>query len=147
MTGAAEHAQQGPAGPSAKGTDNAPVRLPPFKVRIESADVAEFLRATTGHPKHHGVPLTFPVRWLALPEVRGLILRSIGNGFIPVHEGQNFAYERALQIGADYTVDIEAFRTPAPPHLTLRMSVVTEEGEICARLETVMRIVPALKPA
>jgi hypothetical protein len=147
MNGAADHAQLPSAGLGPEGTDNVPIRLPPVKVRIEPQDVAAFLRETASPQRHVQVPLTFPVRWLALPAVHDLIMRSIGSGFIPIHEAQNFAYERALQIEADYILGVEACRTPAPPCLTLRMSIATAEGDICARLETVMRIVPALKPA
>ncbi len=147
MNGAAGHAHQDPAGREAESTDDAPVRLPQIKVRIEPQDVAEFRRATSGPYRHVEVPLTFPVRWLALPAVRNLIIRSVGSGFIPIHEAQDFAYERALEIGADYILGVEARRTPAPPGLTLRMSIATPQGEICARLETVIRIVGAEKPA
>lgn len=147
MNGAAGQAQSAAAalGPASAG--NLPVCLPPLQVRIEPNGAAAFSRATggAGHPVR--VPLTFPVRWLALPAVHSLIVQSIGSGFIPIHEAQNFAYERALQIGADYILGVEASRTSAPERLTLRMSIATPQGDICARLETVLRIVPALKPA
>jgi len=147
MKGAAEPAQIAPAGQMPECTENIQVRLPPIEVRIEPANVAAFCSATGGPRLHAEVPLTFPARWIALPAVRDLIARSIGSGFIPVHEGQTFAYERALQIEAAYTLTVEARHTPAPPRLNLRMSIATPQGEICARLETVLRIVPALKPA
>jgi hypothetical protein len=146
MTGATDHAQFMSAALGPECTDNVPVCLPPVGVRIEAQDVAAFLRATGGPADRALVPLTFPARWLALPAVRGLIMRSVGNGFLPVHEAQNFAYERALQIEADYILGVEACRTPAPPRLTLSMSIATPRGDICARLETVLRIVPALRP-
>jgi hypothetical protein len=108
--------------------------------------VAAFFRATGGHRLPVEVPLTFPARWLALPDARDLIVRSLGSGFIPVHEAQSFVYEQALQIETDYVLTIEARRSPAPPRLTLRMAIASPEGEICARLETILRIVPAMKP-
>ncbi|MGH6813218.1 MAG: hypothetical protein ACREDM_13085, partial [Methylocella sp.] len=86
------------------------------------------------------VPLTFPVRWLALPAVRGLILQLTGGqGFLPVHEAQSFAYEHDLRIETDYVLAVEARRTAKPPRLTLRMAVSTGQGKICAHLETVLR--------
>jgi hypothetical protein len=147
MKGAAEPAQIAPAGQMPECTENVPVRLPPIEVRIEPRDVGAFCRATGSPRLHPEVPLTFPARWLALPAVRDLIVRSIGSGFIPIHEAQTFAYERVLQIDAAYIFTVEARRAPAPPRLNLRMSIATPQGEICTRLETVLRIVPALNPA
>jgi hypothetical protein len=146
MNAAAEPIDSTCAGVGPECTDNAPVRLPPVKVRIEPEDVAAFCHATGGHRVPVEVPLTFPARWLALPDARDLIVRSIGSGFIPVHEAQNFAYEHALQIETDYVLAIEARRSPAPPRLTLQMAITSPAGEICARLETILRIVPAMKP-
>jgi hypothetical protein len=128
---------------------DAPVRLPPIRVRTGAGEVAGFLRETGG-PRNGGfVPLTFPFRWLALPAIRGLILQLIGgDGFLPVHEAQSFAYERELRVEADYVVSVEVRRTAKPPRLTLKMAVSTGQGEICAQLETVLRIVPLnLEPA
>lgn len=147
MNGRAEEARGSSAVREPESTDGAPVRLPPLQVRIEPHDAAAFSRAT-GRAQHDvRVPLTFPVRWLALPAVHSLIVQSIGSGFIPIHEAQNFAYERALQIGADYILGVEASRTSAPERLTLRMSIATPRGDICAQLETVLRIIPAPRPA
>jgi hypothetical protein len=119
------------------------IRLPPIRVRTDRGEVAGFLRETGGAPAGDFVPLIFPIRWLALPAVRGLILQMIGGqGFLPVHEGQSFAYEHELRIETDYVLAIEGRRAAKPPRLTLRMAVSTGQGEICAHLETVLRIVP-----
>lgn len=128
---------------------DAPIRLPPIRVRTDGSEVAGFLRVTGGARTGGFVPLTFPVRWLALPAVRSSILQLIGGqGFLPVHEGQSFAYEHELRIDTDYVLAIEARRTAKPPRLILRMAVSTGQGEICAHLETVLRIVPLnLEPA
>ncbi|MGQ0445832.1 MAG: hypothetical protein ACT4O2_12090, partial [Beijerinckiaceae bacterium] len=124
-------------------------RLPPIRVRTDRGEVAEFLHATGGARTGGFVPLTFPVRWLALPSVRGLILQLIGGqDFLPVHESQSFTYEHELRIETGYVLAIEARRTATPPRVILKMTVSTGEGEICARAETVLRIVPLnLEPA
>lgn len=125
------------------------IRLPPLRVRTDRGEVAEFLHAT-GDARTGGiVPLTFPVRWLTLPSVRGLILQLIGGqGFLPVHESQSFAYEHELRIDTDYVLAIEARRTVMPPRLILNMAIVTGQGAICGRSETLLRIVPVnLEPA
>ena len=130
-------------------SEDAPVRLPPIRVWTKASEVAGFLRETGGARTGGGVPLTFPARWLALPAIRGLILQLTGGeGFLPVHEAQSFAYEHELRIETDYVLAVEARRTAKPPRLTLKMAVSTGEGKICARVETVLRIVPLnLEPA
>jgi hypothetical protein len=122
--------------------ENAPVRLAAIEVRTEPGEVAGFLRETGGIGTGDFVPLTFPFRWLALPAIRGLILQLTGGeGFLPVHESQSFAYERSLRIDTDYVLDVEIEASEKPPRLILKIAVSTGDGEICARLETVLRIV------
>jgi hypothetical protein len=130
-------------------SEDAPVRLPPIRVRTGASEVAGYLRETGSARAGGFVPVTFPARWLALPAIRGLILQLIGGqGFLPVHEAQSFAYEHELRIETDYVLAVEARRTAKPPRLTLKMAVSTGQGEICAHLETVLRIVPLnLEPA
>ncbi|MGB6326582.1 MAG: hypothetical protein WBG11_12655 [Methylocella sp.] len=130
-------------------SEDAPVRLPAIRVRTGASEVAGFLRETGDARTLGFVPLTFPFRWLALPAIRGLISQLIGGqGFLPVHEAQSFAYEHELRIDTDYILAVEAHRTAKPPRLTLEMAVSTGQGEICAHLETVLRVVPAnLEPA
>jgi hypothetical protein len=125
------------------------IRLPPIRVRTDRGEVAGFLRETGDTRTGGFVPLVFPVRWLGLPAVRGLILQLTGGeGFLPVHEAQSFAYERELRIETDYVLAVEARRAAMPPRLTLKMTVSTGQGEICVHLETVLRIVPLnLEPA
>lgn len=142
MKAAHDHAQSRDA-MAPEPSEDAPVRLPPIRVRTGAGEVAGFLRETGDARTGSVVPVTFPARWLALPAIRGLILQLIGGqGFLPVHEAQSFAYERELRIETDYVLAVEARRTAKPPRLTLKMAVSTGQGEICAHLETVLRIVP-----
>jgi hypothetical protein len=142
MKAAPDHAQSRDA-MAPEPSEDAQVRLPPIRVRTKRDEVEGFLRETGGAPTGGFVPLTFPVRWLALPAIRGLILQLTGGqGFLPVHEAQSFAYEHELRIETDYVLAVEARRTAKPPRLTLKMAVSTGQGEICAHLETVLRIVP-----
>ncbi len=125
------------------------VRLPPVRVRTTTREVAGFLRETGGNHVGGSVPVTFPARWLALPVIRGLILQMTGGqGFLPVHEAQSFAYDQELQLESDYILAVEARRTAKPPRLTLKIAVSAGQGELCARIETVLRIAPLnLEPA
>jgi len=118
------------------------VRLAPLRVGITNEDAAAFVNATGGSREVGRVPLTFPARWLALPPVRNLIKDFLGGGFLPIHEAQNFTYERELEVDREYILGVEACRTQAPPRLTLRMSIASPEGVICAQLEAVLRIAP-----
>jgi hypothetical protein len=120
----------------------APVRLPAIPVRTEPGEVAGFLRETGSVGTGDFVPLTFPFRWLALPVIRGTIMQMLGgDGFLPVHEAQSFAYERSLRPDTVYVLDVEIDASEKPPRLIVKMAVSSTDGEICARLETVSRIV------
>jgi hypothetical protein len=133
---------QDPAALASEPSEDTLVRLPPIWVRTRTSEVAGFLRETGGGDGGF-VPVTFPARWLAHPAIRGLIMQLIGgDGFLPVHEGQSFAYERELQLETDYVLAVEARRTAKPPRVILKVGVSTGGGEICARVETVLRIVP-----
>ncbi|HET6377960.1 MAG TPA: hypothetical protein VFG05_06585 [Methylocella sp.] len=131
--------------PSGREPESLPVlRLPPIEVRTAAEDVACFLAATPA-PCGAGdfVPLTFPFRWMTLPEVRSFICEVIGPGFLPLHESQSFLYERPLRVDSAYVLAIEACRSANPPRLTVCMAVSSPEGEGCAKLEAVLRIIPA----
>lgn len=119
-----------------------PVRLPTIRVRTGAVEVAGFLRETGGIGTGDFVPLTFPFRWFTLPAIRGVILQLAGGeGFLPVHEAQSFAYERSLRTGIDYVLSVEIERVEKPLRLILTMAVSAGAGEMCARLETILRIV------
>jgi hypothetical protein len=128
--------------------EDAPLRLPAIKVWTERGEVAGFLREAGGTGTGDFVPLTFPFRWLALPAIRGAIMQMLGgDGFLPVHEAQSFAYERSLRLDAGYVLDVEMEGSEKPPRLIVKMAVSSTEGEICARLETVLRIVRLIPDA
>jgi hypothetical protein len=133
---------QAAAGLAPEPGETAPVRLAAIEVRTEPGEVAGFLRETGGIGTGDFVPLTFPFRWLALPAIRGLILQLTGGeGFLPVHESQSFAYEKSLHIDTRYVLDVEIEASEKPPRLILKMAVSNGDREICVRLETVLRIV------
>jgi hypothetical protein len=140
----AEHAHGQCADPDAgqRQHGGTQARLPPLRVRTAPEEVAAFQVATAGTGDLGRVPFTFPACWLSLASVRTLITDSVGAGFLPIHEAQNFSYERELEMDREYILGVEACRTQAPPRLTLRLSIASPEGEICARLETVLRIAP-----
>ena len=119
-----------------------------FNVRVDRDAVIEFRRATGEAVADPHVPLTYPVCWLALREVRAMIDSMLGDeNIVPVHEAQSFEYEQALEIGADYSLGLEMARTDTPPRLTVTATVATPEGKPCVRIETVLRLVPIAVPS
>lgn len=86
------------------------------------------------------VPLTYPVRWLALPEVRAAIRQSLGaQAGIPfagvlVHLEQKFAFLVPLRADAAYLMDL--YLEPAVPLQTFTLHAEISEGQrCCCRLQ------------
>jgi len=116
-------------------------RIGPIPVRTTAADVEAFRASIFGAGA--AVPLTFPMRWLALPAIAAAVAELLqGADWVPVHEAQSFDYDRPLTMDENYvmTVDIEA--SPASPRLTLKASIATPRAELCVRVETVLRLIP-----
>ncbi len=111
-----------------------------FAVRAEPAEVAAF-RAATGLPPGDMVPVTFPMRWLASPEVRdGLLAMASEPDLVPVHESQLFDYIAPLVTGDRYEMNLDARRETTPDRLVLTGTITAEDGTIHVRLETILRL-------
>lgn len=114
--------------------------LGPFAVRAEPAEVAAF-RAVTGLPPGDTVPATFPMRWLAAPEVRDALLAMAAEpDLVPVHESQMFDYLAPLTVGEHYEMRLDAHRESAPERLVLTGTVTGRSGAIHLRIETMLRL-------
>lgn len=116
-------------------------RIGPIAVRTDSATVLEFQRASGSEPLPGIVPLIFPIRWLALPEIRARLLAAAGGDLVPVHESQSFTTTQRLELDRDYLFAVELTRTSQPERLTLQGRVSTPGGDVCVELETVLRLV------
>lgn len=117
-----------------------PLRLGPFAVRTEEAEVEAFARATGGTVGR--IPFTFPVRWFARPELRAKVAEIMGEAdWVPIHESQSFDYRRPLEHDGDYRMRVEMWREPKPARLILRAEIATEEDELCLSMEMILRIV------
>ncbi len=118
----------------------APLRLEPLPVRTEADAVAAFAREIGTQASR--VPFTFPIRWLAHPEIRAAAARIMGeSGWIPLHESQSFDYRSALVVDADYRMQVEMRREARPPRLVVRSEVAAPDGGLCLTMETILRIV------
>lgn len=111
-----------------------------------SADVAAF-RAALGdaHPGTD-VPLTFPIRWLASPEIQFELRRVAGDqGVLLVHETQSFSYAAPLQSDRRYRLDLTLRRESTDQDRAVLQAVVRDEaGSPLAEIETVLRLVPQI---
>lgn len=117
-------------------------RLGPIAVRTDSATVSKFQLASGAELLPGMVPLIFPIRWLALPEVRARLLDAVGaRDTVPVHESQSFTTTRRLELDRDYLLSVEIARRSQPDRLTLQGTVSTPEGNACVRFETILRLV------
>jgi hypothetical protein len=125
---------------SADHPKESPLRLGPFAVRIEAEASESFGRATGGRAGH--IPFTFPVRWLAHPEIRAAAAQMIGKAeWIPIHESQSFDVRRRLETAIDYRMRIDMWRETKPPRLLLRAEIATDADEVCLAMEMILRIV------
>jgi acyl dehydratase len=119
------------------------VRVGPLPVRTAAAEVDGFadalgLTATCG-----SVPLTFPIRWLGLPELRGPIGQSLGlqNARL-VHQSQSFTYHGPLERDRDYRIEVEARREPASSdRITSLATIRNVSGDVMVAAETVLRLI------
>jgi hypothetical protein len=121
--------------------DGSTTRVGPIAVRTDHPTVDGFQRASGGMLPPGIVPGIFPIRWLALPEVRARLLEMASGDVVPVHEQQRFTYERRLELDRDYRLAVEITRTSEPERLTLHATVTTPDGDLCVQFETVLRLV------
>lgn len=119
-----------------------------FAVVATEAEVEAFRSATASAPDGPGpagdvLPATFPMRWLAAPEVRRLLLAAVPEpGLVPVHEGQSFDYARPLRVGEPYRLKLATRREAEPPRLVVDGRIEDADGTLRATLETILRLVP-----
>lgn len=124
----------------AENASGGPLHLGPFAVRAETEEAEAFGRATGGGAGR--VPFTFPIRWLARPEIRAAAALLIGEtAWVPIHESQSFDYRKPLESATDYRMSVEMAHEPTPPRLVLRAEVTGDSGECCLGMEMILRIV------
>jgi hypothetical protein len=122
-----------------------PLALGPFRVDVD-ADRAAAYRRETGC-RDLGVdafaPIAYPAVWLSSPEIYAAIsLVCDSCDSVPVHEAQSFSYKSRLRQGETYELRVKMRRDDNPPRLILDASVKSLSGEDCARIETMLRLVP-----
>ena len=111
-----------------------------FPVIARASEVSAF-RAATRSGGDVRVPLTFPMRWLAQPEVRRALLEMASDaGIVPVHESQTFEYARSLSTDEPYALALHGRREIAPDRLVVDGVVSDAGGATVVRLEMILRL-------
>ncbi|WP_158809852.1 hypothetical protein [Beijerinckia sp. L45] len=114
-----------------------------FAVVGTIAEADAFCRATGVAPAAT-LPLTYPMRWLALPDIRaGLLDLASGAEAVLVHESQSFAYTHPLFVDQLYTLTVFARREAAPDRVILDGVVTDAAGVEQLRIETILRLIAA----
>ncbi len=119
-----------------------PEALGTFAVVAEAAAVAAFRRATGCGGDDRTVPATFPMRWLARPDVRCAIMALLPEpDLVPVHESQSFDYAGPLEPQVAYHLALSAARSCEPERLSVHGLLLDDMQRELLRLETVLRLV------
>ncbi len=123
---------------------DAPVEaLGPFRVSIEKEREAAF-RREIGLAEEDGVAAAcFPAVWLTSPEIHDALANECAKAdAVPVHESQSFSYVSPLRVGESYDLMVAFRRETVPARIIFDATVANLAGETCARIETMVRIVP-----
>jgi acyl dehydratase len=117
------------------------IELGPINVRTDASHVAAFAQALGFPDTFKSVPLTFPIRWLSLPNVRGEALRRLKyDQTTIVHWFQSFEFLRPLERDRDYSLEIAVRRNPSEPSdISLRNVIQDSAGNPLVRLDTGLR--------
>ena len=112
-----------------------------FPVIASQDEVAAFRAATRCGDFGARPPLTFPMRWLAQPDVRGALLEMVSDAdLIPVHESQTFEYLMPLSCDEPYVMALAARREVGPDRLVADGVVTGADGMVRAKLEMILRL-------
>jgi acyl dehydratase len=113
----------------------------PVPVRTDALDVEAFASALGLQRGYGPVPLTFPIRWLSLPSIRGMVIRRLGlEQDAIVQQSQTFAYFEVLELDREYTFEVDARRERTPTDRAVLHGTVRDHGgNIIATLDTLLR--------
>ena len=117
------------------------IKIGPVKVRTDAPHVAAFAQALGFPDTFRSVPLTFPIRWLSLPNVRGEALRRLRYDQAKiVHWFQSFEFLQALERDRDYSLEIAVRRNASKPgDISIRNVLRDSAGNPLVRLDTGLR--------
>lgn len=116
------------------------VEIGTFAVSAAAAEVAAFRQAARLDETGDALPFTWPIRWMARPDVRAALTALVPEpDIVPFHESQTFDYAAPLRAGATYALAVTARRESAPDRLVAE-GVLSADGTRVATIETVLRL-------
>jgi hypothetical protein len=81
-----------------------------FAVSVDAESATALASALGRHSAGGPVPMTYPMRWLAAPQIRDAVLAAVptegADRILPVHVEQRIALAAPLQVGADYRLSL-----------------------------------------
>lgn len=114
------------------------LHLGPFAVRADTAEAAEFAAALLLPAAPGVVPLTFPIRWLALPTIREVMKRAFGTPYLLL-VSQAFDFHADIAPDRDYSFRVVIRRENSNvPRVTVRGAVHDRDDRLVVELETVL---------
>lgn len=111
-----------------------------FAVAADAAEVAAFRRAAGLGEGRDGLPFTWPIRWMARPDIRAALTALVQEpNIVPFHEAQTFDYAAPLRADVAYTLAVTARRESTPDRLVAEGRLAAD-GVPVASVETVLRL-------
>jgi hypothetical protein len=104
---------------------DAPVTLGSFAVSVTADEVGAFC-VSLDLPTDI-VPLTYPVCFLARPEIASAVRRNLLHDGVFIHRSQSFRARAPLEIGHRYRLDLKCSSTK-PRHATIHGEIFGAEG-------------------
>lgn len=112
----------------------------PIAVRTDAAAVEAFTRALGIRRGYGPVPLTFPIRWLSIPEVHDPIderLR-VPSGLL-VQWSQSFDFSGGLEVDREYSYAVDVWREPTSVDRIMLLGVLKDRaGNVIVTSKTVL---------
>ena len=112
--------------------------LGPFRVSADPAAVARFANVVGAALAR--VPATFPMTWLALPDIRAAILSCVRVDEVVFQEDQSFHYRGEIEAGMDYELTATIDRRDDPARVAIASAVRRADAPVVDML-TLLRIV------
>lgn len=123
------------------------IQVGPIGVRTDATEVAEFAAALGLQLAPGSVPLTFPIRWLALPAIREVMEKAIGT-FQSLHASQSFQFGTSIETDRDYSFRVAIRQVSTPTQRFIVHGAVTDQNDnIVVQLETVLCPITAISAA
>ena len=112
-----------------------------FEVSAQAAEVAAFRRAARLDDTCETLPFTYPIRWMARPDIRAALTALVPEAdLVPFHESQTFDYAVPLEVGVAYWLTVAARRERVPERLFVDGRISAADGTVLATIETVLRL-------